>query len=100
MSDEELSAIESQIVKVILENRQLRAQNAELHRRLIAQIAQNGELIRQGRTLDGERPEYVTAPHGPKSPCPYGRPIPRTEALEIAHSILLKAEDERRDLDS
>ena len=30
MSDDELSAIESQIVKVILENRQLRAQNAEL----------------------------------------------------------------------
>ncbi len=62
MSDEELSAIESQIARVILENRQLRAQNAELHRRLIAQIAQNGQLIRQGRKLDGERPEYVTVP--------------------------------------
>jgi len=61
MSDEELSAIESQIVKVILENRQLRAQNEELHRRLVAQIAQNGQLIRQGRKLDGGRPEYVTA---------------------------------------
>ncbi|MFA5053667.1 MAG: hypothetical protein WC565_06400 [Parcubacteria group bacterium] len=65
MSDDELSAIESQIVKVILENRQLRAQNAELHRRLVAQIAQNGQLIRQGRKLDGETPQYVTAENGP-----------------------------------
>jgi hypothetical protein len=48
-------------VRAILTERAMwRAEAARLHRLLQQQIAQNGELIRQGRTLDGERPQYVT----------------------------------------
>lgn len=65
MSDEELLTVEGMIAELIAENRHLRAENKRLHERLKAQIAQNGQLIRQGRKLDGETPQYVTAENGP-----------------------------------
>jgi len=61
MSDEELLTVEGMIAELIAENRHLRAENKRLHERLKAQIAQNGQLIRQGRKLDGERTQYRVA---------------------------------------
>ena len=60
-----LSANDQQILEAVrgllTERAMWKVEAARLHRLLQQQIAQNGELIRQGRTLDGERPEYVTA---------------------------------------
>jgi hypothetical protein len=53
-------------VRALLAERAMwKAEAARLHRLLQQQIAQNGELVRQGRKLDGEAaPEYVTAIDG------------------------------------
>jgi hypothetical protein len=62
MTTEERLELASKLTAVLERNAYLEEENARLHVRLIAQIAQNGELVRQGRKLDGEAaPEYVTA---------------------------------------
>ena len=61
MTTDERAALSAQLTAVLERNAYLEEENARLHVRLIAQIKQNGELVRQGRTLDGDpRPQYVT----------------------------------------
>lgn len=56
-------------VRALLAERAMwKAEAARLHRLLQQQIAQNGELVRQGRTLDGgPAPRYVVADYPKES---------------------------------
>ncbi|MFA5053769.1 MAG: hypothetical protein WC565_06910 [Parcubacteria group bacterium] len=66
-----LSSSDQQLLEavrtVLAERAMWKAEAARLHRLLQQQIAQNGELIRQGRKLDGEAaPQYVVAADWPE----------------------------------
>lgn len=62
MTTDERQELLSKFTMLLERNQYLEEENARLHTRLIAQINQNGELVRQGRKLDGNpSPLYVTA---------------------------------------